>query len=346
MLSDPRLSSDISKPGYPKVLPGLAYFGEGHLDHMDPPEHDVYRRMLAPSFMVKRVERLRTEVEGVVNGLIDEMVAKGPPVDLVTALAIGLPGTITCALLGVPYAEREFYVRCVETFTGGLASVDEIKAARQELHALLAALVESKLASPSDDDDLISRMVREFVEPGEITAEQLIDFAVLVLTAGFDTTWNMLAIGTLTLLNDPEQLALFRRDPALAPNVVEELLRYLTVPQLGRVKAATARVEIGGQVIEAGEGIVASMAAANWDPSVFPNPETLDVRRVFNRHHLAFGHGIHQCLGAALTRLELQVAFTLLFERLPGLEIAVPFEALSFKDESFVYGVRELPVRW
>ena len=343
LLTNPDLSADVRKPGYPKVSAALAHFTEGLLNHMDSPEHDVYRRMLAPDFMVKRVESLRPDVEKLVDDLLDAMQTHGAPVDLVASFAFPIPALVTCSILGVPYDRKDFFVHCAEAFLSGTSTAEAAAQAGRELHSYLGELIEAKKASPGNDT--LSRMVTEFVATGQLEETVLVTLAELLLIAGFDTTANMIALGTLTLLRHPDQLEELKANPEQWPGAMEELLRYLTITHRGRHRVATADIVVGGQLIRAGEGVIAAQDAANRDPDTFPNPDELDIHREA-RHHLAFGHGVHQCIGAAVARVELEVAYARLFARFPGLELAVPHDQIRFKHGSSVYGVTELPVRW
>jgi len=343
LLTNPNLSADVRKPGYPKVSAALAHFTEGLLNHMDSPEHDLYRRMLAPDFMVKRVESLRVDVEKLVDDLLDTMQAHGAPADLVASFAFPIPALMTCSILGVPYDRKDFFVECAEAFLSGTSTAEAAGAAGRALHAYLGELIEAK--KTASGTDTLSRMVTEHVATGQLDETVLVTLAELLLIAGFDTTANMIALGTLTLLRHPDQLDELKANPGLWPGAVEELLRYLTITHRGRHRVATADIQVGGQLIRAGQGIIAAQDAANRDPDTFPKPDLLDIHREA-RHHLAFGHGVHQCIGAAVARVELQVAYARLFARFPGLELAVPHDQIRFKHESSVYGVAELPVRW
>ena len=343
LLTNPNLSADVRKPGYPKVSAALAHFTEGLLNHMDSPEHDLYRRMLAPDFMVKRVESLRVDVEKLVDDLLDTMQAHGAPADLVASFAFPIPALVTCSILGVPYDRKDFFVECAEAFLSGTSTAEAAGAAGRALHAYLGELIEAK--KTASGTDTLSRMVTEHVATGQLDETVLVTLAELLLIAGFDTTANMIALGTLTLLRHPDQLDELKANPGLWPGAVEELLRYLTITHRGRHRVATADIQVGGQLIRAGQGIIAGQDAANRDPDTFPKPDLLDIHREA-RHHLAFGHGVHQCIGAAVARVELQVAYARLFARFPGLELAVPHDQIRFKHESSVYGVAELPVRW
>jgi cytochrome P450 len=299
--------------------------------------------MLAPEFMVKRIEQLRSAVSDMVEKLIDGMVAAGRGVEMINAMAISVPALVTCSLLGVPYDKRDFFVACVDQFLGGKASPDEVAAGRADLRGLLREMIRAK--RDNGDDDLLSRVVHDYVETGELEEEQLVGFAELLLAAGFDTTSNMIGLGILALLEHPDQLAALRDDQTLMAGAVEELLRYLTVPHLGRHRAATQDFEIDGHVLRAGEGVVVALNIANRDPEQFSEPNNLDIRRE-NRSHLAFGFGVHACLGATLARLELEIVYTALIKRMPNLAVAVPVDQLEFKSDNAVYGLQQLPITW
>lgn len=343
LLRDDAFSADAGKPGYPRVHPTLSHFTSGQLNHMDPPEHDVYRRMLAPEFIVKRVEALRPAIVASVEELIGAMLAKGPVVDLVEMLGIPVPALVTCTLLGVPYEKRDYFVSCVDTFLGGHSTKEQVMAGRAQLRAFLAELIEKRAGAPGED--LLSRVITDHVKTGNLTAEQLVGFAELLLTAGFDTTHNMIGLGTLTLLRNPDQLALLKADPPLVDGAVEEMLRFLNVPHLGRHRVAVRDTEVNGHPFKAGDGVIVALNVANRDPAVFTDPQRFDITRR-GQAHLGFGYGPHQCLGAMVARIELRVVFSLLFERIPGLSVAVPFEDIRFKHDNAVYGCEALPVTW
>jgi cytochrome P450 len=309
---------------------------------MDEPEHGRYRRMLTSTFMIKRVEALRPRIQKIVDGLIDTMLAETPPVDLVSAFALPVPSLVICELLGVPYADHDFFQRCSRAMISSRSTPEEAVAASDELKEYLVRLLDRKADEPSDD--LLSRLVVEQAET--MTRAQIADMGVLLLVAGHETTANMIALGTLTLLQHPDQLAELREgDPELVKSAVEELLRYLTIVHSGRRRVATEDVEVGGRLIKAGEGVIVATDSGNRDEKAFPDPDVLDIHRDA-RHHMAFGYGIHQCLGQPLARVELQVVYGTLYRRVPTLRLAVPLEQVRFKHDMLVYGVHELPVSW
>jgi hypothetical protein len=345
LLSDPRISADVTNPGYPS--PAARGDGEGSplsFILMDDPEHARLRRMVTAPFMIKRIEAMRPGVQALVDGLIDDLLAGANPVDLVEAFALPVPSLVICQLLGVPYADHEFFQTNSKIFIKRGASRDEQGAAMGALMRYLYGLLELKTAEPAED--VFSDLARR-VQSGDLTADGAAQMGLLLLIAGHETTANMIALGTLALLEHPEQLAHLREsgDPALVASAVEELLRYLTITHDGRKRVATEDIEIAGQVIKAGDGVIMATELGNRDPEAFEDPDTLNLERDA-RHHVAFGFGAHQCLGQPLARMELQVVYGTLFRRLPGLALTTTIDRVPFKHDGTVYGVYELPVTW
>jgi cytochrome P450 len=189
-------------------------------------------------------------------------------------------------------------------------------------------------------------MLSGLITSGEdLTDEEISGMGVLLLVAGHETTANMLGLGTLTLLTNPDQLAALRADPSLIDNTVEELMRFLTILQLGTIRTALEDVELAGRVVKAGETLSLSLPAANRDPERFSDPDKFDITRSANGH-LSFGHGVHQCLGQQLARIEMRIAYARLFEEFPDLRLAVPVEEVPLRTDMGIYGVHELPVEW
>ncbi|MBT1094682.1 cytochrome P450 [Streptomyces sp. Tu102] len=344
LLGDPRVSADTDRPGYPTKASPEA--GEGKLSFimMDDPEHARLRRMVTAPFAVKKVEALRPAVQRIVDGLIDDMLAGPAPVDLVDAFALPIPSLVICELLGVPYEEHDFFQEHTRTMVRTTATPEERGAASREVAGYLAGVVGKRIAEPKDD--LLSGIAGR-VTTGELTHQQATEMALLLLIAGHETTANMIALGTLALLQHPDQLALLREsdDPKLVASAVEELLRYLHITHLGRRRAVTEDIEIAGRLIKAGEGVIMVNEIGNRDPEVFADPDRLDITRDARRH-VAFGFGVHQCLGQPLARMELQVVSGTLYKRIPTLKLAGDLRDVRFKTDAFIYGVHELPVSW
>jgi cytochrome P450 len=345
LLSDARISADFSNPGYPSPAPRPKGSGSPlSFILMDDPEHARLRRMVTAPFMVKRIEAMRPGVQKIIDGLLDKMLAGPKPADLVEAFALPMPSLVICELLGVPYTDHDFFQKNSNVIIKRGVSSEDRGTAMGALIAYLHQLLTLKLEQPGEDifTDLAHR-----VDAGDLTADDAAHMGVLLLIAGHETTANMIALGTLALLQHPEQLARLRdsKDPALMISAVEELLRYLTITHDGRKRIATADIEIGGETIKAGEGVIIATDLGNRDPEAFEDPDTLDLERDA-RHHVAFGFGVHQCLGQPLARMELQLAYTTLLRRVPTLALATELEQVPFKNDASVYGVYELPVTW
>ncbi|MFF4208689.1 cytochrome P450 [Streptomyces sp. NPDC001796] len=306
---------------------------------MDEPQHGRYRKPLVGKFTVRRMRLLTERIEQITAECLDAMEKAGPPTDLVTAFAKPIPTIVICELLGVPYQDRGSFQEQIDTFMGGDTSEEELIAAYTATQDYLAQLVAAKRANPTDD-------VLSELTDSDLTDEELKGISLILLAAGFDTTANMLSLGTFALLQNPAQLAALRADPALTDAAVEELLRYLSVAKTF-MRTALEDVELGGQTIEAGTTVVLSYNTANRDPERFADPHVLDLRRQDAGGHLAFSHGIHQCLGQQLARVEMRVAFRALVDRFPTLRLAVPAEEVGLRPETAdIYGVKSLPVTW
>ncbi|MEU6328748.1 cytochrome P450 [Streptomyces sp. NPDC047049] len=305
---------------------------------MDPPDHTRLRRRLTGAFTVKRMKQLEEHIIDIAERQLDELARLTPPVDLVKEFALPVPSLVICQLLGVPYTDRETFQVNSAKFLVKDQSLDEKMAAYQALTTYLSELVTDKRAAPGDD--ILSDLARH----DDLTIEELTGVAFLLLFAGHETTANMLALGTFALLEHPEQLAELRADPDLLPGAVEELLRYLSIADIF-YRYATEDIELGGETIGKGSTVVVSLLAANRDPLRFDHPDTLDIHRKA-RGHLSFGHGIHQCLGQQLARIEMRAGFEGLLRRFPTLELAVPADEVKLKTDMNIYGVHELPVTW
>ncbi|MES4906052.1 MULTISPECIES: cytochrome P450 [unclassified Streptomyces] len=355
VLSDPRVSVDPSRPGAPKLSAGEVAMAEVLRKQgtkstgmsfimMDDPEHSRLRRMATSGFTIKRVEALRPPTQRIVDDLIDKMLDGPKPADFVEAFALPVPSLVISDLLGVPYDDHEFFQSNSKTIINRNSTGEARTAARQRLAEYLGGLLDDKLTRPAED--LLSGLAERF-KAGELTREEATEMGVLMLFAGHETTANMITLGTLALLQHPDQLALLRDadDPKAVALAVDELLRYLTITHGGLRRVALEDIEIAGQVIRAGEGIIPVNETANRDPSVFPDPDRLDLTRDARRH-VTFGYGVHQCLGQPLARMELQVAYPTLLRRIPSLALAVDLEEIPFKHDGFIFGAYELPVTW
>ncbi|CAM5333072.1 cytochrome P450 [Streptomyces avidinii] len=343
LLSDGRLSADRQNSSFP--MPNKRFKGlqtrRTALLGLDDPEHNVQRRMLIPSFSLKRTAALRPRIQETVDRLIDDMVAAGPRAELVGAFALPVPSMVICALLGVPYEDHEFFESQSRRLLRG-PDVADVEDARDQLNGYLRELIGRKRHSPGDG--LLDELIAQRLETGETDVEELVALAAILLIAGHETTANMISLGTFTLLSHPEQLAELRSEPALMPTAVEELMRFLSIAD-GMLRVATQDIEVGGVTVRADDGVIFSTSVINRDEAVFARPDSLDWHRPA-RHHLAFGFGIHQCLGQNLARAEMEIALGTLFDRLPGLRLAAEPDRIPFKPGDTVQGMIELPVAW
>ncbi|WP_254205139.1 cytochrome P450 [Nocardia alni] len=347
VLADPRFSADTLKDGYPYQSESILVRRRSARSFiaMDDPDHARLRKMLTGNFVIKRINALRPRVQQIVDELIDTMLAGPMPADLVTAFGLPVPSLVICELLGVPYADHEFFQACSSVLIARDTPADEALAANAKLVAYLTDLVEAKQKSPTDD--MLGQLAAGPLAKGELTVEEVANMGLLMLIAGHETTANMISLGTLALLQHPDQLAELRDtdDPGLVAGAVEELLRYLNIVHSGRRRVATEDVEVGGRLVRAGEGIILANDMGNRDADAFPDPDRLDIHREA-RHHVAFGYGVHQCLGQPLARMELNVVYSTLYRRIPTLRLAIPLEDIAFKHNMVVYGVYSLPVAW
>lgn len=343
LLADQRLSTDRTRDGFPATSARLtAVRGRSPaLLGVDDPEHRAQRRMVIPEFTLKRAAAMRPRIQEIVDERLDAMIAQGPPADLVPAFALPVPSMVICALLGVPYADHDFFEEQSRRLLRGPRPEDTLDA-RDRLEAYLGELVDRKRKEPGEG--LLDDLVRQQLSEGALDRDQLISFAVILLVAGHETTANMISLGTFTLLRNPGRLAELRADPGLLPGAVEELMRVLSIAD-GLLRTAVEDIEVEGQTIRAGDGVVFSTSVINRDETVYPEPDALDWHRPA-RHHVAFGFGIHQCLGQNLARAELEIALRSLFERLPELRLAAPAEEIPFKPGDTIQGMLELPVAW
>lgn len=345
LADDERFSGRFGQPGLPTVTAARVAVdrNERAFVGMDNPDHDRFRRMFTQEFSVRRMLALQPRITAIAESLIDQMIAAGPPQDLVPMLAVKFPSLVMSLLFGSPYEDHEFIIACAAARHGLTQSVDEAERRARELAAYVGRLIDARLAEPRDD--MLSRIIAEHVRPGHLSRDEFAEIGAMILRAGHDTTTNMISMGTLLLIRDPALRERLIGRPADIRAAVEEMLRFVSPVQFSPRRVARVDVELAGVRIRAGEGLFLSLPSGNRDEQVFSDPDRLDIDRD-NTRHLTFGFGIHQCLGQVLARIELQVLFSVLLSKLPALELAMPSESIRFKDDMQIYGVHNLPVRW
>ncbi len=342
-LVDPRLSADTIKTrlraaGVTGDMPVI-------FPRIDDPEHNRLRRMMARDFTWRRGEAMRPQIQELVDRFLDTMTEGGPPADLVRDFALPVPSLVISQLLGVPYGDHEFFQHHSTVGLDARSSEEQKAQAIGALFGYMFELVERKEREPGDD--LLSRLITDHVATGELSRETAAMNGMILLQAGHETTASMIALGTVALLEHPEIFELLSRtdDAAVVANIVEELMRYLTIVHSQVDRVATEELSVGGESIRAGDFLLMNLPAGNWDPEFLDNPADFDATR--NAHgHLGFGFGVHQCIGQHLARAEMQIALWTLARRLPGLALAVPADELRFQNEQEIYGIEELPITW
>ncbi|PWI13752.1 cytochrome P450 [Streptomyces sp. Act143] len=345
LLADPRLSTDRARPDFPVVTERFAAVRNRNLALLgvDDPRHHTQRRMLVSSFTLRRATELRPQIQRIVDEQLDAMIAQGPPAELVSAFALPVPSMVICALLGVPYADHEFFEEQSRRLLRGPRAADT-QDARVQLDAYFEELIDRKLKEERPGDGVLDELVHGRLRAGELDRGEILSLASILLIAGHETTANMISLGTFTLLQHPERLAELRERPELLPAAVEELMRMLSIAD-GLLRLATEDIEAGGETIRAGDGVLFSTSVINRDEEVYADPDTLDWHRSA-RHHVGFGFGVHQCLGQNLARAEMEIALRALLTRLPALRLAAPADEIPFKPGDTVQGMLELPVTW
>ncbi|QBD74932.1 cytochrome P450 [Ktedonosporobacter rubrisoli] len=307
----------------------------------DPPEHTRLRQLVSKAFTPRMVEQLRGRIQQITDELLDRVEAHGQ-MDLIADFAFLLPVTVICEMLGVPVEDRDKF----RVWSSFLVKPREEQSQMEFLTILngfidyIKALLEEKRSYP--DEKLLSRLIRVEEAGDKLSQDELISMAFLLLVAGYETTVNLIGNGSLALLLHPQQMRKLQKEPALIVNAVEELLRY-SAPITLTQRWANEDVELHGKHIARGDAVYLALMAANHEPAHFPNPEELDLAREPNEH-LAFGKGLHFCLGAPLARLEGQIALQTLLRRFPNLHLTVKPEELKWRASLGFRGLQALPV--
>ncbi|MEV0327365.1 cytochrome P450 [Micromonospora echinospora] len=344
VLADPRFSARSEFKRVPVARPGTdPFYGSpalpGWLVDMDPPEHTRIRRRLISAFTAHRMRALQPRIERIVADHLAAMAALDGHADLVESFALPVPSLVICELLGVPYRERAAFQRNSATLFSLEATAQDAARAMGELDDFLTDLARHKQRQPGSD--LLSVLAAD----GVLATAEIAGVGALLLSAGHETTAGSLSLGTFVLLTHPDQRHRMMADPNLVEPAVEELLRYLTIFHFGVPRTPLVDLDLAGIRLRAGESVTVSLPAANRDPGRFDDPDRFDVGRG-GRGHLAFGHGIHQCIGQNLARSELRTALPALFTRFPGLRLAVPPAEVPLGEDMGFYCVHRLPVRW
>jgi cytochrome P450 len=345
LLSAETTSADTTDPRFPQLMKGIfGPTGGRSLRSTDDPEHGQIRKMVAPEFTTKRINALEPGLRDAVTRTVDAMLANGSPADLHAEVSVPVPCFMICHLLGADPGAEEVFKPIAGAMMDMSVTPQDFETARRELEQFALDIVAAREKDPGNG--LVGRLVVERVRTGEMTVSQLVAFMMTLMVGGHETTASSISMGVLQLLREPAKLAAVRTQPALLDAALEEMFRIQSIGDIVPVRLAIADMQVGGQLVRAGEGLIPLGAAANFDPAVWENPDEFRFDRPNPKNHLGFGAGIHACLGQNLARLELKLVFNTLLERIPTLALAVPEEELEYKWDGFVFGITGLPVRW
>jgi cytochrome P450 len=349
VLADPRVSADIRHPNFPALVEGEQEVGSRARPfiRMDPPEHTRFRRMLLAEMTVRRSRGMRRDIQRIVDDRIDELLAYGPPVDLVRHFAHAVSSTVMCELIGVRRGDPSFRritgTLGSQVFGGGASTAEGASEGIGALSSVIDDVLGEREAAPGED--LLSRLVVRQLRPGLVTREELLTTIAILVVAGWETTTNQIALSVLALLDQPRLIQELREDHSRLPAAVEELLRTLSVGDSIALRTATQDLRIGEHIIPAGDGVIPLLAAANHDESAFADPGRIDFGRTENKH-VAFSYGVHQCVGQNIARLELNIALGTLLDRIPTLRSVVPTEEIRFRHDGIAFGPEQVLVTW
>ena len=338
-LADPRLSKHM--PGWHPEPDSIFAALDLHMLNSDPPDHERLRKLVNKAFTARRVQRLRPRITAITAGLLEDMSTR-TEADLLASFAFPLPITVICELLGIPAGDRDDFRTWSATIVSNAAAPEVFQAHATAMARYFVALLAAKRREPGDD--LLSALIAARDEEDSLSENELVSMVFLLLVAGHETTVNLIASGVLALLLNPAELARLRAEPALIGGAVEELLRYVNPVNHTTFRCAAEPVEIGGVRISRGDPVLVALSGANRDPARFGDPDRLDLGRD-SAGHLAFGHGIHYCLGAPLARLEAEIAVSALLARFGSISLAVPAESLRWRPSTLIHGLESLPVR-
>ncbi|WP_433008333.1 cytochrome P450 family protein [Kribbella sp. CA-294648] len=333
--------SELDGPHRDEVTDELIASLEQHMLSANPPDHTRLRKLVSAAFTRRRIEQLEPRILEIAAGLLDEMAAAGGEVDLVDSYSYPLPITVISELIGIPAIRRDDFRRWSSVVVNAAVHPAEVYIeAATAMVMFIRELIEDKRVSPSND--LLSDLIAVRDGGDRLSPDELTSMVYLLLAAGHETTVSLITNGVHALLRNPDQLALLKAEPERLPAAVEELLRYDGPLQAAIPYIAKAPIEIGWHVIAPGEVIVFALLAANRDAGKFEQPDRLDITR--EASHVAFGHGIHHCLGAPLARLEGRIALGMLFDRFPGLELAADDDPIRSQG-LLINAITRLPVR-
>ncbi|ONH22851.1 cytochrome P450 [Pseudofrankia asymbiotica] len=349
LLSDIEVTNGVTanrlSPHFPNTRSGVIGVDQAsNIVFMDEPQHGKLRRALASSFSAKTINSMRPGIQKTIDDVLDRMLEAGSPADLHQAFSLPIPSGMICQLLGMPYEDHEFFETVTVKLLSRTTTAEDHAASQQSLFDYLRKAVQERDANPTEDD-LIGRLIINNVRKGSMTLDQVAGLSLVMLIAGHETTANSLTMITAHLLSHPELTQMLLADPSVVTDLIEEELRVTSISDVIMARQAVRDFELGGCPVKAGEGIIPLGGAANYDPRVFEDPAVVNLSRA-SRNHLAFGFGVHACIGQNLARVELELALTTLLARIPSIRLEVAVDTIDFKHDAMVFGAYGLPVAW
>jgi cytochrome P450 len=337
------LTSDATAVGFPAFREGApSGSASTQMVRMDPPLHSKFRKIFAGFFTARRIDGWKPQIQRFVDEGLERLQASGPPADFFKDFALTVPSKAICLLMGVDYAWHADFERLTRPVASALVSAEVRNTAIRELHELIAQMFADQRANPRDG--VLAKLIT-LIDAGEITEEAAVSNAFLILIGGHETTAHTIALGTMQVLERPDLKRAILDDPGKVPILIEEMVRTQSVAEGVMTRAVVKPIQVGEVTIQPGEGLAVPASSANHDPSAFPNPDEIDLDRDLSGGHIAFGWGIHSCLGQSLARAELISVFSTLFQRIPTLRLA-EHEEIEFQRDPFVFGVNRMPVEW
>ena len=343
VFEDPTVSRDPSKDEFPQVRKGMSIKrNDLIMNHMDPPLHGKFRRMLAPWFTMKKINEQRDDLQKVVDQAVDRLLTFEKPVNFHKEFSLVIPSTVICRVLGIDYSHHDAFERTATFITRASSTAEQFAAATKELFEVAGQLVDESIENPGGG---VLQVLTDKLQAGEMNREQAVAHLYVLIVGGHETTAHTISLGFLQLFRDPALADFLRENPDRIPDAITEMLRIQSINDGSVARITTQEMDLGGVKIPAGAGIIPLMSPSHRDPRAWDNADVFDIDRD-NSKHLALGAGIHSCLGQNLARAELEIVFETILRRIPTLRLAGTESDIGFQRDGFVFGVYDLPVTW
>lgn len=343
VFEDPTVSRDPGLDEFPQVRKGMSMRrNDLVMNHMDPPMHGKFRRMLAPWFTMKKINEQRDDIQQIVDEAIDRLLTFEAPVNFHKEFSLVIPSTVICRTLGIDYGYHNDFERLATVITRAGATAEDFAASVKELFEIAGHLVDESIANPRGG---VLQVITDKLQAGDMNREQAVAHTYVLIVGGHETTAHTISLGFLQLFRDPALADFLRENTDRIPDAITEMLRIQAINDGSVARITTQEMDLGGVKVPAGAGIIPLMSPSHRDPREWDNPDVFDLDRD-NSKHLALGGGIHSCLGQNLARAELEIVFETVLRRIPSLRLAGSESDIGFQRDGFVFGVYDLPVAW